>query len=162
EERWERSKSAFTPKQEPRLKKARARYPELGIVREMQTSLSETMYSLFPGSPSFKTCFPTANFCSRQTSVTRASSPSSRSWKIAACFNRLRFTARSYDAPEGGASETVGDAGGSAYRPSPSARGAVSIRARCGLAAGDRGCGRRVGFLRRDAGASLRRVAHGG
>src|SRR5439155_19493667 len=98
----------------------------------------------------------------RRTSDTRASSPSSRSWKIAACFNRLRFTARSYDAPEGGASETVGDAGGSAYRPSPSARGGVSIRARCGLAAGDRGCGRRVGFLRRDAGASLRRVAHGG
>src|SRR5205807_342046 len=59
---------------------------------EMRTSPSEIMKSRLPGSPSLKTCWPTANFCSRHTSDTRASSPSSRSWKIAACLSRLRFT----------------------------------------------------------------------
>src|SRR5213078_2737034 len=91
-ERSERSKIAISPKQAPGLRTARASSPELGMVREMRTSPSEIMKSRLPGSPSLKTCWPTANFCSRQTSETRASSPSSRSWKIAACFSRLRFT----------------------------------------------------------------------
>src|SRR5690349_16076181 len=113
-ERSERSKIAISPKHAPGLRTARASSPDPGMVREMRTSPSEMMKRRLPGSPSLKTCCPTANFCSRHTSETRASSPSSNSWKMAACFKRLRFTGRNYGAPEGGASETLDDAGGSA------------------------------------------------
>src|SRR5712691_4364946 len=91
-ERSERSKIAISPKQAPGFRTAKASSPDPGMVREMRTSPSEIMKSRLPGSPSLKTGWPTANFCSRQTSDTRASSPSSRSWKIAACFSKLRFT----------------------------------------------------------------------
>src|SRR6266853_1062823 len=128
-ERSERSKIDISPKQAPGLSTASASSPEPGIVREIRTSPSEIMKRRLPGSPSLKTCCPTANFCSRQTSETRASSPSSKSWKMAACFNRLRFTGRSYGAPDGGASETVDDAGGYAYGASASPGGRVSFRA---------------------------------
>src|SRR3989454_1535184 len=103
-----------------------------------------------------------ANLCSRHTSATRASSPSSRSWKIAACFSRLRSTGGSYVAREGRASETVGDVGRCAYRASRSARRRVSVRASPRRAAGSRGGRRCDGFLRRDAGAPLRQLAGGG
>src|SRR6266480_421417 len=158
-ERSERSKIAISPKQAPGLRTASASSPDPGMVREMRTSPSEIMKSRLPGSPSLKTCWPTANFCSRHTSDTRASSPSSRSWKIAACLSKLRFTGRRYGAPEGGASETVGDAGGSPDRASASSGRRVSVRAPAGVAARARGRGGRIGFLRRDAGTSVRRIA---
>src|SRR2546426_462114 len=158
-ERSERSKIAISPKQAPGLRTASASSPDPGMVREMRTSPSEIMKSRLPGSPSLKTCWPTANFCSRHTSDTRASSPSSRSWKIAACLSKLRFTGRRYGAPEGGASETVGDAGGSPDRASASSGRRVSVRAPAGVAARARWRGGRIGFLRRDAGASVRRIA---
>src|SRR5213083_414580 len=119
-ERSERSKMDISPKHDPGLRTARASSPDPGMVREMRTSPSEMMKRRLPGSPSLKMFCPELNFCSRHTSDTRASSPSSRSWKMAACFNRLRSTRRSYDAREGGASETVGDVGGSAYGASGS------------------------------------------
>src|SRR6266581_4333248 len=147
-ERSERSNTDISPKQAPFFRIARASSPDPGMVREMRTSPSEIMKSRLPGSPSLKTCWPTANFCSRHTSDTRASSPSSRSWKIAACLSKLRFTGRRYGAPEGGASETVGDAGGSPDRASASSGRRVSVRAPAGVAArlGDRG-GRAVRHL---------------
>src|SRR6266508_792800 len=160
-ERSERSKMAISPKQAPGFRTARASSPDPGMVREMRTSPSRMRNSRLPGSPSLNTCCPTANFCSRHTSATRASSPSSRSWKIAACLSRLRSTRRSYDARLGGASETVGDVGRSAYGASGSPGGGVSVRAPAGVAARDRRRGGGVGFLRRDAGAALRRLARG-
>src|SRR2546425_598296 len=72
-ERSERSKIAISPKQAPGLRTASASSPDPGMVREMRTSPSEIMKSRLPGSPSLKTCWPTANFCSRHTSDTRAS-----------------------------------------------------------------------------------------
>jgi len=63
-----------------------------GMVREIRTSPSEMRNRRLPGSPSLKMYCPTVNFCSRHTSATRASSPSSRSWKMAACFSNFRST----------------------------------------------------------------------
>src|SRR2546426_11785176 len=60
---------------------------------------------------------------------------------------------------EGGASETVGDAGGSPDRASASSRRGVSVRAPADVAARARRRGRRLRLLRRDAGAPVRRVA---
>src|SRR5712691_1555145 len=158
-DRSERSKMAISPKQAPGFRTARASSPDPGMVREMRTSPSEMMNRRLPGSPSLKMCCPTANFCSRQHSATRASSPSSSSWKIAACFSRWRSTRSSYVAREGRASETVGDVGRSAYGASRSARRRVSVRASPRRAAGSRGGRRCDGFLRRDAGAPLRELA---
>src|SRR2546426_7977485 len=53
---------------------------------------------------------------------------------------------------EGGASETVGDAGGSPDRASASSRRGVSVRAPADVAARARRRGRRLRLLRRDAG----------
>src|SRR2546425_1206214 len=160
-DRSERSKIAISPKHAPGFSTARASSPDPGIVREILTSPSRIKNSRLPGSPSLNTCCVTANFCSRQTSATRASSPSSRSWKIAACLSRLRSTRRSYDAREGGASETVGDVGGSAYGASRSSGRGVPVRALARVAAGARRRGRGVRLLRRDAGAALRQLARG-
>src|SRR6266700_1186789 len=160
-DRSERSKIAISPKHAPGFSTARASSPDPGIVREILTSPSRIRNNRLPGSPSLNTCCVTANFCSRQTSATRASSPSSRSWKIAACLSRLRSTRRSYDAREGGASETVGDVGGSAYGASRSSGRGVPVRALARVAAGARRRGRRVRLLRRDAGAALRQLARG-
>src|SRR3989454_3349037 len=160
-DRSERSKIAISPKHAPGFSTARASSPDPGIVREILTSPSRIRNNRLPGSPSLNTCCVTANFCSRQTSATRASSPSSRSWKIAACLSRLRSTRRSYDAREGGASETVGDVGGSAYGASRSSGRGVPVRALARVAAGARRRGRGVRLLRRDAGAALRQLARG-
>src|SRR3989454_840911 len=160
-DRSERSKIAISPKHAPGFSTARASSPDPGIVREILTSPSRIRNNRLPGSPSLNTYCATANFCSRHTSATRASSPSSRSWKMAACLSRLRSTRRSYDAREGGASETVGDVGGSAYGASGSSGRGVPVRALARVAAGARGRGRRVRLLRRDAGAALR-LGHGG
>src|SRR5438034_954283 len=128
-DRSERSKIAISPKHAPGFSTARASSPDPGIVREILTSPSRIRNNRLPGSPSLNTYCATANFCSRHTSATRASSPSSRSWKMAACLSRLRSTRRSYDAREGGASETVGDVGGSAYGASGSSGRGVPVRA---------------------------------
>src|SRR2546426_2065461 len=160
-DRSERSKIAISPKHAPGFSTARASSPDPGIVREILTSPSRIRNNRLPGSPSLNTYCATANFCSRHTSATRASSPSSRSWKMAACLSRLRSTRRSYDAREGGASETVGDVGGSAYGASGSSGRGVPVRALARVAAGARGRGRRVRLLRRDAGAALRQLARG-
>src|SRR6266542_2355115 len=91
-DRSDRSKIDISPKHDPGLSTARASSPETGIVREIRTSPSAMRKRRFPGSPSLKTYWPMVNFCSRQTSVTRANSPSSRSWKMAACFSSLTST----------------------------------------------------------------------
>src|SRR2546425_12645465 len=138
-DRSERSKIAISPKHAPGFSTARASSPDPGIVREILTSPSRIRNNRLPGSPSLNTYCATANFCSRHTSATRASSPSSRSWKMAACLSRLRSTRRSYDAREGGASETVGDVGGSAYGASGSSGRGVPVRDIARVAAGARG-----------------------
>src|SRR3989475_9324125 len=66
-ERSERSKIDISPKHDPGLRPARASSPEPGIVREMRTSPSEIMKSRLPGSPSLKTCWPTANLDRKST-----------------------------------------------------------------------------------------------
>src|SRR5881397_1386278 len=91
-ERSERSKIDISPKHAPGFSTASASSPEPGMVREMRTSPSEIKNSRLPGSPSLKTYWPTVNFCSRHTSATRASSQSSRSWKMAACLSSLTST----------------------------------------------------------------------
>src|SRR6266702_2186019 len=93
-ERSERSNTAISPKHAPGVRTTSASSPDPGMVREIRTSPSEMMNSRLPGSPSLNTYSPAVNLCSRHTSATRASSPASRSWKIAACFNRLRSTAQ--------------------------------------------------------------------
>src|SRR5437667_91138 len=135
-DRSERSKIAISPKHAPGFSTARASSPDPGIVREILTSPSRIRNNRLPGSPSLNTYCATANFCSRHTSATRASSPSSRSWKMAACLSRLRSTRRSYDAREGGASETVGDVGGTADPGGVHHRVAASAATRLGHGGG--------------------------
>ena len=88
-ERSERSRIAISPKHAPFFRTASASSPLPGMLRLMRTSPSAMMYSRFPGSPSLKTVSAPWNFCSLQTSRTRANSPSSRSAKIAACFRSV-------------------------------------------------------------------------
>src|ERR1017187_9018521 len=87
-ERSLRSNTDISPNSARGLSPARASSPLPGIVRLMRTSPSTIRKSRFPGSPSRNTYSPDRNSWLRQTSATLASSPSSRSLKMATCRSR--------------------------------------------------------------------------